>query len=395
MKILRLYILAFCLVLLVSSSSAQCEPFFGKLVINEVVPGNDNSGADEFGENDDWVEIYNASDEAINLEGFFLSDNNGNETKFTFPDFELAADDVVVIWCDDQPEQGDFHAAFRLSASGEEVGLYDPDTLTLDYVRYGSIPDDIAVGRFPNGRGPFSILIPTFNQLNTNSVQPRLVINEYQSSNESTAQDQWGGFEDWVELYNAGNSPIDLEGYFLSDRIGDPTQFVFPDTTLLPNEYLIIWCDMGLMEPGLHTFFRLGGDGDDILLSNPDTLTIDYVSFGIITSDESEGRFANGTGPMSCFISPTHGADNGDPLSTAEVIRNGEFKIFPNPTLGEVILESEEFRPGNLQVFSTVGTLVYQTSVFRNQERIDLSNLPRGLYLLNFNNRIIKLVIEK
>ena len=251
MKISKLFAIGLCLVLLSNQGIAQCEPFFGKLVINEVVAGNDNVGTDEFGENDDWVEIYNASDEAINLGGFFLSDNDGNETKFTFPNFELAANDVVVIWCDDQPEQGDFHAAFRLSGAGEEVGLYDPDTLTLDYVRYGSLPDDISVGRFPNGRGPFSILIPTFNELNTNSVQPGLVINEYQSVNESTAADQWGAFEDWIELYNAGNSPINLEGYFLSDKIGSPTQFVFPDTTLMPDNYLIIWCDMpGPTEPG-------------------------------------------------------------------------------------------------------------------------------------------------
>jgi len=395
MKLLRLSLLSLGLVLLANGTSAQCEPFFGKLVINEILPGNDNSGTDEFGENDDWVEIYNASDEAINLEGFFLSDNDGNETKFVFPDFELAADDVVVVWCDDQPEQGDFHASFRLSAAGEEVGLYDPDTLTLDYVRYGSVPDDIAVGRFPNGRGPFSVLIPTFDQINTNSVQPGLVINEYQSVNESTASDQFGGFEDWVELYNAGNTPINLEGYFLSDKIGSPTQFVFPDTTLMPDDYLIIWCDMGLMEPGLHTFFRLGGDGDDILLSDPDTLTIDYVSFGIITADESEGRFANGTGPIACFITPTHGANNGDPLSTTEPLRNQNFKIFPNPTSGKVSIESENFQPGSLQVFSTVGTLVYQSTVSSNLERIDLSSLPTGLYLLNFNNRITKLVIER
>ncbi|MCZ4410192.1 lamin tail domain-containing protein [Cryomorphaceae bacterium 1068] len=394
MKIFRFALFSLCLTLMAKYTSAQCEPFFGKLVINEVLPGNDNSGADEFGENDDWVEIYNASDEAINLEGFFLSDNDGNETKFVFPDFELASNEVVTIWCDDQPEQGPFHAAFRLSGSGEEVGLYDPDTLTLDYVRFGAVPDDISVGRFPNGEGPFSILIPTFDGLNTNSVQPGLVINEYQSSNESTAQDQWGGFEDWIELYNAGNSPINLEGYFLSDKIGSPTEFVFPDTTLMPDEYLIIWCDMGLMEPGLHTFFRLGGDGDDILLSNPDTLTIDYVSFGVITTDESEGRYANGTGPISCFITPTHGANNGDPLSSEEIIGNKTFKVYPNPSSGSVVIESEEFQRGLLQVFSSVGTMVYQTTLNQDQQRIDLEALPPGFYVMKFNNRIAKIVIE-
>ncbi len=180
----------------------------------------------------------------------------------------------------------------------------------------------------------------------------------------------------------------------MSDRIGDPTQFDFPDTTLMPDDYLIIWCDMGLMEPGLHTFFRLGGDGDDILLSNPDTLTIDYVSFGVITTDESEGRYANGTGPISCFITPTHGANNGDPLSTEEFNRNEGFKVFPNPSSGSVIIYAEDFRPGPLQVFSSVGTLVYQTNLFQNQERLDLAALPPGFYVLKFNNRISKIVIE-
>jgi hypothetical protein len=393
MKLMRLSILCFCLVLLSNNTSAQCEPFFGKLVINEVVPGNDNSGADEFGENDDWVEVYNASDETINLEGYFLSDNNGNKTKFIFPDFELAPDDVVTIWCDDQPEQGAFHAAFRLSGSGEEVGLYNTDTISLDYVRFGAVPDDIAVGRFPNGQGPFNILIPTFDGLNTNSVQPGLVINEYQSSNESTVQDQWGGFDDWIELYNGGNNPIDLEGYFLSDKIGEPTQFVFPDTTLLPNDYLIIWCDMGLMEPGLHTFFKLGGDGDDILLSNADTLTIDYVRFGVITSDETEGRYPNGTGQIDCML-PSHEMTNGGVTSTFDQDQKLGFKVFPNPSPGSVTIEAEEFQPGQVQVFSSVGTLVFHTAVFQNQEQMDLSALPAGFYVLKFNNRITKLVLK-
>ncbi len=377
-----------------TQSSAQCEPFFGKLVINEVVAGNDNVGSDEFGEFDDWVEIFNASDEDLNLEGIFLSDNHGgNRTKFEFPDFVLPAGEVVVVWCDNQPEQGPFHAAFGLSANGEEVGMYNQDTISIDYVRYGSIPDDISIGRFPNGTGPFNILIPTFNSVNTNSVQPGLVINEYQSANESTAQDQWGGFEDWIELYNAGNSPIDLEGYFLSDKIGDPTQFVFPDTTLMPDEYLIIWCDMGLMEPGLHTFFRLGSDGDDILLSDADTLTIDYVRFGVITADETEGRFPNGTGQISCLL-PTHADSNGGLTGTDNVEAAVRFKVYPNPTSGSVFIDSEEFRPGSLQIYSSVGKIVFQGRISQNNERLDLSSLPPGFYILEFNERISKLVIE-
>ncbi len=63
----------------------------------------------------------------------------------------IEPNDVLVIWCDDEIEQEGLHAPFRLSGSGEEVGLYNPDTTSLDYVRYGEMSDDIAVGRFPNG----------------------------------------------------------------------------------------------------------------------------------------------------------------------------------------------------------------------------------------------------
>ncbi|HKK39748.1 MAG TPA: lamin tail domain-containing protein, partial [Cryomorphaceae bacterium] len=205
--------------------------------------------------------------------------------------------------------------------------------------------------------------------------------------------DQWGGFEDWIELYNAGSNPINLDGYFLSDRIGEPTQFVFPDTTLMPDDYLIIWCDQGLMEPGLHTFFQLGGDGDDILLSDSDTLTVDYVRFGVITPDETEGRFPNGTGPISCML-PTHGQSNGGVVSTFNQEETLEFKVFPNPAFGSVTIEAEEFQPGQVQVFSSVGSLVYQASVLQNRQAIDLSALPAGFYVLQFNNRITKLVIK-
>jgi len=388
------YSITFCFVLTVLSGMSQCETFFGKLVINEVVAANNNVGSDELGEFDDWVEIYNGSEETINLEGYFLSDNHGNKTKFVFPDIDILPDDVVVIWCDNQPEQGPLHTTFGLSAGGEEVGLYNPDTVSLDYVRYGSLPDDIAIGRFPNGVGPFNILIPSFNDLNVNSILPGLVINEYQSDNISTAQDQWGGFEDWIEIYNNSNNPINLEGYFLSDKIGDPTQFIFPDTTILPNDYMIVWCDQGgLFEPGLHTFFKLGSGGDDILFSTPDTTTIDYVRFGIIPSDQTEGRLPNGVGKIDC-LNPTHGESNGDPLSVFNEALPENLKVYPNPSSGLLQIDFPQEERTTLTVHSLTGQLVYQNSSLGNQETVDLSFLPKGIYLLRINNKVAKLVLE-
>ena|SRR5690554_3517892 len=372
----------------------QCIPLFGKLVINEVMPANKTTAADPFGEFDDWVEIYNSTDEAINMEGYFLSDSHGNKTKFTFPNVEIQPNDFLIVWCDGQPEQGDLHASFRLSASGEKVGLFNPDTVALDYVRWGPTPDDISVGRFPNGHGPYSRLIPTFDSHNTNSVGLGVVINEYQAINESTAQDQWGAYGDWVELYNNSPEPIDLTGYFLSDKVKNPTLFQFPDTIIQPDSYIIVWCDKEIMDPGLHAFFKLGAAGDEILLSNPDTATVDFVSFGPQIPDDSEGRFGNGTGPIHCMI-PTFSANNGFPTAIIEAHADAGFKVYPNPTREILYVDLGEGSINTpIQLFNLQGKLIYEGSSNGNLTEISVESLSPGIYFLRAGARSEKFVVN-
>ncbi len=375
------------------SAYGQCEPFFGDLVINEVMPANNSTAMDPAGEYDDWVEIFNASDDEINLEGYFLSDNNGNKTKFEFPNVTILSNSTLIIWCDNQIEQEGLHAPFSLSASGEEVGLYNTDTLSLDYMRYGPTPDDISKGRYPNAAGPFSTLIPTFDQANTNSVNPGLVLNEFQADNESTVQDQWGGFDDWIEVYNNSNQPIDMEGYFLSDKIGDPTLFEFPDTTLLAHEYMIIWCDQGLMEPGLHTFFKLGNSGDDILFSNADTLTIDYLRYALQIPDDSEGRFSNGIGSISCMI-PTHSESNGEVDGLFEIVEKEPLTVWPNPATDAVWISNDSAEDVELSIFDIRGKMMIQTTLRMGNQQIDISALAPGMYLIISDEKQAKIMVE-
>ncbi len=388
----KLLTLAVATTFLSTNAFSQCEPFFGKLVINEFMPANTSTAADPNGEFDDWVEIYNSSDQAINMEGYFLSDNHGDRTKYVFPDVVIDADGFLIVWCDGEIEQEGLHTSFRLGASGEELGLYNPDSTSLDYVRFGPTPDDITVGRYPSGHGPFVRLIPSFNDHNTNSVNLGLVINEYQAINESTAQDQWGGYEDWVEIYNNSDEPIDMTGYFLSDKIGDPTLFVFPDTIIEPDSYLIVWCDMGLQEPGLHTFFKLGSDGDDLLLSNSDTLTVDYVRFGTQIPDDSEGRFDNGTGPIVCMI-PTFSEYNGDATFVSEINAVADFKLYPNPARNFVRIELVEKDVQDIQIYGIDGRLVNTLKVNGGSADLNLSGFDPGIYILRSETYSTKLIV--
>lgn len=374
------------------SAFAQCETMFG-LVINEIMPANSSTASDEYGEFDDWVEIYNGTGNALNIGGYFLSDNHGNRTKYTFPDHVMQHGDYVIVWCDNQPEQGIWHADFALSASGEEIGLYNPDTVSVDYQRFGPVATNISRGRYPNGSGPFKILIPTFDGPNVNSVDPGVVINEYQSVNESTAQDQWGGFDDWIELYNNSANPIDLTGYFLSDKIGTPTLFAFPDTVLQPDDYIIVWCDNGLFEPGLHANFKLGSEGDDIIFSDPDTNTVDYVRFGIITPDETEGRYPNGTGPFTCML-PSFSANNGSPDGLVEPMAFRPLRFYPNPATNEIRIVGGEGILPPIHVYDMAGRMVQTGKPAGEDYLMNVSGLSPGIYVVVADDRRGKLVIR-
>ena len=130
---------------------------------------------------------------------------------------------------------------------------------------------------------------------------PTVVINELMAINDISIADPQGEYDDWVELHNLTSQRIDLSGHFLSDTPDNLRRWRFPNgTTIGPNDYLIVWTDGDEDDrPGLHTNFRLSGDGEVIFLIGPDSRgnpVIDFTSFGEQTDDVAIGRHPNGTG---------------------------------------------------------------------------------------------------
>jgi len=70
----------------------------------------------------------------------------------------------------------------------------------------------------------------------------QLIINEGSNKNYSLLPDEEGEYEDWIEIYNAGNTAIDLKNYSLSDN-ANPGEWVFPHQIIQPNEFLLVFCD--------------------------------------------------------------------------------------------------------------------------------------------------------
>jgi len=140
------------------------DQFLAQLTINELLAINNATNADEAGQYEDWVEIYNPTDQSLNLAGMYLTDNPDNLTKWSFPlgVADLEPGGHLLVWCDDDVNQGILHAAFKLSAGGEFLALVKHDGLAIiDSISFGPQTPDIAYGRSPDGTTQWIALEPT------------------------------------------------------------------------------------------------------------------------------------------------------------------------------------------------------------------------------------------
>ncbi len=139
-----------------------------------------------------------------------------------------------------------------------------------------------------------------------------VVINEFVASNDQGVADEDGDFEDWVELYNAGTALVNLEGYALSDDADNLNQWVFPQYTLQPGAFLLVFCSgkNRIDAPFFHTNFKIAKHGEPLILTTPDGVTSDAVQPTPVASGFSFARVVDGTGYFERTDVPTPGSAN-------------------------------------------------------------------------------------
>ncbi len=146
-----------------------------------------------------------------------------------------------------------------------------------------------------------------------------LVLNELMANNSNTVADEYGDFDDWVEILNAGSSPVSLDGYALADLNDGSDRFEFPAITLDPGEYLIVWCDGEPLEGDLHAPFKLDGDGEDVYLLDGYTIQ-DQITFPALPQNLSYGRWPDADGDWAMLSAATPGAPNENPIEPETVV---------------------------------------------------------------------------
>ncbi len=239
-------------------------------------------------------------------------------------------------------------------------------------------------------------------QINIGSSSVPLVINEFMAKNDEIYADEFGEFDDWLEIFNASDVPTYLGNYFLSDNQNIPDKWQMPDIWIQPEEYLIFWADKDEDQGVFHTNFKLSSDGEFIGIFDSQVnnfAIIDSYEFGEVDADEAIGRIPNSTGPFQ-RVFPTPGAFN-EPTSTVEkdLIEIIDLRLSPNPFKGflEIYVENPYQRKLRVMVTNLLGQAIFAEPETSNPINLKYSttNLNSGLYIVSIIENELPLASKK
>lgn len=211
-----------------------------KIRFNEIVASN-SVIRDEFDEKDDYIELYNAGNETINISGWYISDRKENPRLWQLPadqKLSIAPNSFLVLWADEQPHQGTQHLDFKLSASGEYLSLHAEnkfgELLLMDSVSFPAVPSNRAFSRYPDGTGEWTILEPTYLASNiVSSTTPFIThpLRVYPNR-----------FDDQLSIENATGrlvQLIDITGKILRSVVVDDELYILNTANLPAGMYVL------------------------------------------------------------------------------------------------------------------------------------------------------------
>ena len=363
----------------------------GSVLINEVMADPMTGIRDDEDELADWIELYNTTDHAIQLNKFALSDNEGKPLKWRFPDdAAIPAKGYYLVLCtgknrQDQAAADRYHTNFRISAESETIILCDSQGHVVDRVMIDNLPQDCSWGR--NERNQMQVFrTPTPGlpnnasgagqmDLNLRAMNPTGVwISEVLASNNSITTYSNAGTTDWIEIYNSSADVVNLSDWGLSDDLGRGRKWQFPyGTTIGPGEYKVILCDKDTIKNSiseLHASYKIGRlKGEVITLTDPTGRVLDKVILPEMKTDVSYGRTLGMAG-LFYYDTPTPFQQNGTGfIGYAEA---PEFSIAPGQYTSTQYVEIS-IPEGTQVYYTTDGSDPTVSSTPYNGERLELN----------------------
>lgn len=261
---------------------------------------------------DDWVEIINTGTEELDISGYELRDNSDDHRWKFAANTTVSANGLLLVDAttvglkyNDTTSvygEGTFKDAFGLG-SGDSIRLYDAKGTLLDEYAWTKHPSYMgseaaaSYGRCPDGTGEFVLTKETPGSSNE-VCPPEVVINEVESDGDS---------KDWVEIYNAGDVPVDISGWYLLDN--DPVKHassVAPlaeGTVLQPGDFYVF-------EEDIQFAFGLG-KADSAVVYNKDGVKVAEYTWQAHAAGVY-ARIPDGTGEFADVATATKGKSNSD-----------------------------------------------------------------------------------
>lgn len=200
---------------------------------------------------------------------------------------------------------------------------------------------------------------------------PEIYINEFMAANSNTILSP--GFNesaDWLEIYNAEDTVVNMGGFYLTDDLADPQKWQIPlDIQINPGGSILFWADGHNV--GQHSNFQLALDGEEIGLFSSDGALIDSILYGQQSSDVSFGRYPDAAGNLVFFDQPTPGTANLNP-GFSGIVPNPEFSMSGGFYPGVVNIDFTHTHPLETIRYTLDGSLpnlqssIYSASVMLN-----------------------------
>lgn len=344
---------------------------------------------DEAGDLDPWIELYNKSPYPQDLSGFYLSDDLEELHKWSFPQGTIIpAEGYLIVWADNETEEGDLHAGFTLLQDGGTVFFTNPCENTLESTQYLTFRPGASYGRFPNGSGTFFQRAPTFEMNNESTPYNTAVLNEFLAINTSSESDESGEFENWLELYVRNNNSTSLYGAYLTDDPDDITKHVILDETFYgPDSYITFWLDNELEEGENHIGIAVDPEKGYLALYDSHMQIIDAVNYLKQFEDYSFARLPNGVG--NWFVNErTYGFSN-DLVPTSPNIGYPDLTLSPNPVKDVIYLSNLPDHPVAYTITDLHGRIV-ESGKELHSRGISVERLTSGIYFIQISGNQIE-----
>ena len=156
-----------CMILIIMLMGISIRAQTQELYINELLSSNSSTNLDpDFYSFCDWIEIYNSEETAVDISGYYITDDLTNPLKFQFPNYSIIQPKgYFIVWADGKnyhpgtyhiyPEDidliiSDCHTNFKLKKSAEEIGLFSPNGDLIDSITFNKQITNVSYGRNPD-----------------------------------------------------------------------------------------------------------------------------------------------------------------------------------------------------------------------------------------------------